>query len=425
MSRSPLPSHQGTFWLAGSAHQVPGRFAARPDARLELDGNLHGFVWPPDDENDHIHGLVDDTPLTLFDCFDAGSHASRFGAGQDRPTHEPRYIIGGAHLPPDAEFDRVRIWYASTEAWSLGVDAGESIDLTGGGRLTVVDDGGVRWLEVVGVALRSYLDLDKAFATPLQSLLTIASGGPSARLETQVANSETDTWLPVLSSGEEAPWQPVKPQRVLLRLRSLGLAGVARWLDGAARFNPIPPMVAAAVANEDVQLERETLMLATVAEGLHAELYPDSQKMTKDEAAQIRAVAVDAVASVDPDAQHYVRSLLGNLVAPSFKTRLLELAKAAEDVAPGITGRSSHWAKAVDDVRNRYAHLSDLGFLMTERINLLIGVNLSLKWVLVALLLQEAAAADADTLRQAFRQSSDFAQYRANAALYLPAVFET
>jgi hypothetical protein len=65
-----------------------------------------------------------------------------------------------------------------------------------------------------------------------------------------------------------------------------------------------------------------------------------------------------AVATEAPDALERTRSLLAFLEEAGYKARLVDLARDADGVVPGIVGTVSRWANAVSDARNEYAHRS-------------------------------------------------------------------
>lgn len=267
-------------------------------------------------------------------------------------------------------------------------------------------------------------DLDIRIITPLRSLLTLAVGKRCNPVQIQLRNSE-GRWIDVIHRGIAEPVaKTIETSGMLAPHGILTIENVATWLSRSDTLGPLPPVVADSVAGNQHMLETELLELATVAEGLHRRLNPDSTAMTATAAESARGLAVGAVASMGEEVQRTVAAALQHISDLSFPRRLVMLAELAETAAPGITGRTNRWKRAVADSRNAFAHRLQPGFLQDEDLNQYMAVMTSLGWVLrIVLLLQTGI--DPATLANQVNAHEPFRLFRQQAAHWLPTVYRT
>lgn len=89
---------------------------------------------------------------------------------------------------------------------------------------------------------------------------------------------------------------------------------------------------------------------------------------------------------------------------------------------PGVTGQTNCWKRCVTDIRNEFAHRS-YGFLETTRIDGLLAVLRSLRWLLTGLLLLQTRLPP-DELAAQIEKHQPFVLFRQQAREWLPRVFE-
>lgn len=468
----------GRFWLADDdEHTVPGRLTlsegARP--RLELgqlltpllrelerqeqtDGTVVRTLGFADDGPDHeslvVHGALDDGALvTLVDAFTV----KREHARQDRQWLEARSALLGGHVGGrDEVYTQIRLQLRHLDTWAAlpgftleEVDpllgsatlsfrgSGPSpVSLAGGGRLDLEQVpeiefsqvrggriGRVLWLRAVDLPPMTAEDLDRRFVTPLATLLTLATGTDCPPVAVEIATGSDQPWLTEHHSGLRAAAGEVLPtHEQLLPLPALGLDRVATWLGAGEKLGPLPPVVAAAVAGPGRTLETQLLDLSTVADGLHQRVFPDSRRCSPDEASAVRQAATTAVAQVDNKLERAVDGALARLDDPSYPQRLQELADYVETAMPGVTGKTNRWKRCVTDIRHEFAHRS-YGFLETTRIDELLAVLRSLRWLLTGLLLLETDLPP-DELAARIEDHQPYVLFRRQAREWLPRVFE-
>lgn len=413
----------GRFWLADDdQHKVSGRLTLAEGAspRLELDESLtppikeldrqeqpDGTVVRtsvlaedgPDSESLAVHGKLDDGALvTLVDAFTVERKLTLFApdAGQNRQSLTARSALLGGHMATGSEvYTQIRLQLRHLDAWALpGFTVGsQQVSLAGGGRLDLEQAsngdgiGGVLWLRIVDLAPMTAADLDRRFVTPLATLLTLATDTDCPPVAVELAPGPDQPWLRVHHSGLRAAADEAFPtHKQLLPLAALGLERVGTWLGAVEQLGPLPPVVAAASVGPGRTLETQLLELATVAEGLHQRRFPDSRRLSPEQAEAAREAATNAVAEFDEKVRTAIENALKHLEDPSFRQSLKELAACVASAMPGVTGRTNHWKQRVTDARNDFAHRS-YDPLEPPRINQLLAVLHSLRWLLTGLLL--------------------------------------
>jgi hypothetical protein len=164
------------------------------------------------------------------------------------------------------------------------------------------------------------------------------------------------------------------------------------------------------------------LELTTVAEGLHRRLRPDDVRFSETEAADIRRAAVEAAARITSRAREPVEGLLRYLHEPGYRRRLNDLAQMAEPLAPGVSGHTARWKEIVFAARNEYAHRVDHGWLNDDDIDRYITVAFSLRWLLRALLLGQAAI-PSERLASRFMSHEPYQLFLEQAKQWQPKVY--
>ncbi len=470
----------GRFGLADDQHKVPGRLtlAKGLSPRLELDESLtpplkeldrqeqpdgtveRTLVFAedgPDHESLVVHGELDDGDLvTLVDAFTSARKHTVFApdADQNRQWLKARSALLGGHIGSRNEvYTRIRLQLRHLDAWaalaasrgrSILVRAGQQsrsearaspVSLADGGQLDLeqVSEtefskgrggriGRVLWLRIVDLPPMTADDLDRRFVTPLATLLTLATDTDCPPVAVEIATGAEQPWLTVHHSGLRAAAEEVRPTyKQLLPLEALGLDRVATWLGAVEKLGPLPAAVAAAVAGQGRTLETQLLELSTVAEGLHRRLFPDSRRLSDEQAEAARQAAKTAVEELDESVRTAMEGALKHLEEPSFPQRLAQLAESVAATMPSVTGQTNRWKRCVTKVRNDLAHRSR--FLEMPSIDELLAVRGSLRWLLTGLLLLQTGL-PREELAARFEVHQPYMSFRRQARGWLPPVFQ-
>lgn len=480
---------RGHFWLLGAeTRKVPGELTLGPgspelvtDAMLTPSVKVMESVTAPDgstsrgvvpatgeDEPLTVHGEIEfcvgARRVTLVDCMTTGRNYSMSVASrplEGRHTLRARYAVRGDHIAgKDERFTAIRVRLRHLDEWaslpgfayahggggdhsvrferthvppvplhdcgSLDIEQPVTVDIPSavGGSLTRTV-----WLRAAQLRPTSWTDLDRTLVTPLSTLLTLATGHDCPPVEVEIDNGSGSGWLSVHSSGLGEPAaHSLNAWTMLLPLDTLGLARVAAWLARVEALGPLPPVVAAATVGELGRIETSVLELTTVAEGLARRLWPDAVRMTRDEATQAQGLAVASVVEQPDEVVKAVGTALTYLQEVGYPQRLLQLAKCAEAVVPGVVGRRtteghpSRWKKLVCSARNEFAHRLYGGWLDADRIDQYLTVTGSLQWLLTAVLLLETGV-PAGSLAEQFGQHQPYLSFLREAQAWVPRVY--
>lgn len=239
------------------------------------------------------------------------------------------------------------------------------------------------------------------------------------RLLGRKVRSGQGKWLTIHSPAErEADLDLPNP---LIRQQDLSLRHITTWLDRVEALGQLPPVVAQALTGR-IQLETRVLELATVAEGLHRRLYPETMGYSKEVADRIREAVGAALAAQQPDADNVVGGLLSHLEEVGYGQRLRHLAERAETLVPGVSGRTGRWKDLVYAARNDFAHRLRSSWLSEGDVDRYLTVAMSLRWVLQTILLGEAGLSP-DLLTERFSQHTPYRLFLTQAAVWQPKVY--
>ncbi|MDQ3405253.1 MAG: hypothetical protein M3548_17985 [Actinomycetota bacterium] len=463
-------SMSGLFWKPDAPDKhVPGRlYRTEEGIRVQLFDDLRpgpSYVpTAPDDENtsyEEVPSPHQDDPLTLHGHLSGGHRvtACECITVQSRETWSsqqvaeyvltPRHVLFGGHTTGlDQEFTGIKIRTAGLDEWaelpgftrsrsndntfhiSLRSEAPEPVSLLSGASLALTQtpqftpltprSGAITretWLKITGLAPATSQQLDSSILTPLTTLICLCTGqdDPATHIQLTIDGKQ---WLPLAANYLHPP-RSTKTEKPLAGLTDLGLTGVASWLDQVDRLGPLPPVVAHFSAHQrTTRLETAVLELTTVAEGLHARLFPDTRRLGEQDCDLAKKHVREAVKDLNPNIGEILRSMLTHLAEPGYTTRLRELAAAVEPAAPGICGKTNRWAAAVSTARNSYAHRT-AGMIEEEDWGALLTVIESLAWLMRCLLLLNAGLSE-ETLRQRLRHNSSYLLFLNRAAHNLP-----
>ncbi len=446
----------GRFWLPDqSENAVSGRLTL-PEAarcRLELDEALtpllrevDGGQQPsgartlvlkesgPGREHLVVHGVLEDGALvTLVDAVESRRET---GHGQDRQWLRAWSAVLGGHVSGgDEVYTRMRLRLRHIDSWA-GPGAPSPVSLGSGGWLDLEQErqsgvseieggpvGRAAWLRLVDLPPLTVEELDRCFATPLASLVTLAADTDCPPVAVEVATAPDEPWLTLHHSGLQASSEETWPwYRQLLPLPLLGLERVATWLNAVEQLGPLPPVIARAAAGSGGTLETQLLELTTVAEGLHRRLFPESRRLSEEHASAARAAVNAATSDLNEEVRAGVNAAMQHIAEPSFPRRLMELARCAESAVPGVTGQTNRWKGCVTEVRNEFAHRIK-GFLQTARIDELVAVRESLRWLLTGLLLLQTGLPPAE-LAGRLGDHQRYALFLLQARDRLPRIFD-
>lgn len=421
---------------------VPVDLAAQPEV------TIHGDLFQLNEPMSLMHaravdwqqrhgGRVADPGTQTFEGRSAliGVHADGpshlFGGVRVRLRHLDQWAGLGRYsqLTPDRDTSVLTHTFADrppaalTDGGTVGFDRELSVSARVSDAATVTPH---TYLRVQGTTARTWSGFDHRVVTPLISLLTLATGHRAGPILIEL--DHRGRWVQVIgfrTAHQEASGGPqVLAQQMLAPYGVITLDHVARWLDSVDRLGLLPPVVAHSVASGPSSLETEVLELCTVAEGLHSRLFPDGRSLPHDVAEQARTAAWHAVEFFGEDVATKMKNALTHFGDVTYPTRVDELGKLAERVAPGVTGKSTRWKRAVADSRNHFAHLSDPGFLGEGDIDKHVMVMVSLQWVLRLVLLRETSL-DENTLAQRIAHHDPFRLFIEQARQWAPPVYST
>lgn len=436
---------QGEFWLAdakgprrsgllrlepGSAPHLTLRGSLTPMTRSELvSGTGHTAVYrhvPTNDFSVHtVHGLTaEGAPISLLEAQNHGYHGGLLPDHQTQVFRGVQAVIGAHLTGRDHEFSgvRVRLQFAGEMLLPAGDPSWFApTPLQGRGAVHLEEGSDGIWLVLQGIDPLSIRGLGRRFLRPLATLLSLSVGQPVGVLALQVQHHVEGSWWPVHSGAHQAS-DPPTTTMTLLRATDLTPAVIATWLDQVDALGPLPPVVAAAMRGP-VNLERMILELTTVSEGLHRRLCPTTVRFPKDAAMAVRKAAKNAAEAALPGAGKAVDGFLSHIHEVGYGKRLEELAAMAGPAIPGVTGRSNRWKAIVYAARNDFAHRATNSWSDDATYDKYITVALSLRWLLRAVLLQQAGI-PSDVLAQRFLNCQEYQLFLEQARTWQPRIYD-
>jgi hypothetical protein len=465
----------GQFWLPGAQDDpTPGRLYRTTDGiRIQLFKDLRpGPSYKPVGNGTEkswyevIESPRVDDPITLYGHI--GNRVGKITAYHCRTVDsttdmfdkfgkyvlEPQLLVFGAHLATDdQQYVGVRVRTMDMDEWanlngiysskaedgtrSLNyryIEAG-SATLNNGAMLSVhqamtltglsVRGGSVTreaWLEVVNLPATTWVEIDRQIVTPLTSLVTLCVGQVN-ELSGIELTVDGDEWLSVAADFIRYSGPRVGRLEHLALLADVKLTGIATWLNKVEQLGPLPPVIARFSAHQSrVKVETELLEMTTVAEGLHARLYPDERRLDEATCDDVRSRVLGSVEDMENRVGNILRGMLEHLSDPSYPSRLKGLARRIGEMAPGICGKSNKWAEEVSAARNKYAHRS-AGFLEKDDVDALLTVIESLRWLLRVVLLLETGL-DEDFVKAKLLDVSGYHLFRKRAIENMSKVYE-
>lgn len=469
----------GQFWSpSASDERIPGRlYRTSDDIRLQLfkdlrpgpsyvprhqDGQATVYEVVPSPNVDSpitIHGSIGQLvgPITALECVTMRATSLVLGRGPAEYILAPLGIIFGGHTSgPHQRFTGVRIRTKDLDEWAgqpgfsatLSEDGAQSLNykkasttpiaLANGAAVSLHQDfsmtsppsfrgGSMRrrvWLQVTDLAPATWSEVNRQILTPLTSLISLCLGEVNHPTDVQLT-IDGNEWVQ-FACKEFMAAEPSSRYEELATLHDLRMQGVATWLDKVEQLGPLPPVVATFAAKKQVtRLETELLEMTTVAEGLHARLFPDDRRLEESACEEIRSRVLDALSDLDDDgrAASILRGMLRHLSEPGYDRRLKGLAGYVADVAPQTCGNVSKWASEVSNARNSYAHRS-AGFLGEHNIDALFTVLESLRWLLRCVLLKETGL-HGSTLATKVAAASAYRLFLSRARENLPKIYNS
>ncbi|MET7468418.1 HEPN domain-containing protein [Micromonospora sp. NPDC005599] len=471
----------GRFWFADNPDLiVPGTLdltGRRP--RVELLGALSAFVqevpssapgtrtYEPADPSAPrtIQGALmgSKTVVTLCNAYQVKHTVKGFTLSFDEPNSglqqeviEGAYAVVGAHIEGlETQFQQIRFRIAGQDAWchhvglSMEHDAeGIRINYAEPDTLSaaLTDTSGVlsldasatfcfpriagsfietkTWLRVsidAGISIR---EAWRRYVLGSSVLLTLLNDRDCPPVAFQVKSPEDGLWCDVVVPGLKDDPLDLRSAKIddpsLISRQQLGLGRLARWFELIEALRPLPHLAAGTIEHGGRTVQNQLLELATAAEGLHRRLYPDERQLTPVETGQ----AIEAVTD-SPINEEAKRLILGALriylSEPSFPKRLQRLAEDVSLVAPGITGRTNRWYRAISDARNGFAH-SLRGEESDDTLFSHLTLTKSIRWLITARLLMELDV-PIEILKLAFERFERYQQFLRNAKRDCPRVY--
>lgn len=466
----------GLFWLPHLPNvTVSGRLIVDSDGATHVE--LLGSITPEYEVVSHdettgefttvpakdpadfiIHGLVADTPraVSLLECRTSRRTTTHAAAGVlEQQTVRAGRLLRGHHLTAADRFTGLRLRVAGIDAWAALPDAivtrGEDgrlevvlepltvtkVETTCGAELTLNvrsawrQSGGrtsterETWIQLTKISERAYRQVDAEYINAILSFLGLAIGKSVPLSAVQVLHGTT--WVTVIHPGiTDGPATAVTSHDVILPLAYTGLSAVSAFLDVYRLVGPAAPITRDALSNQrKTTIDTQILELTTVAEGLHRRLYPQQERMSKEDAKRIRSLIADALKhETEPRYVDVAKgTVLGFLNEPNYKSRLEHLSNEATTATPGLFGNQQQWIKRVYEARNSFAHRTS-GFIDETQIDEMYAISESLTWMFWCLLLLRSKIAP-ETIRERIAQHQPYQYFLRNARETVPSIYAT
>lgn len=464
-----MAAETGEFWLPGSPDKtVRGELSIDDKGRVQvhLMGSLTSALQvvgfnpttgatksqPADDPpNFHIHGVLAESPrkVTLFDCWTP----HRDGPFGDQVIGAGR-MFRGAHLLGSEKYSAVRVRVRDIDVWASLPDPkidripGVGIEvrlnfadippapLREGGELGIEDvlyngwtlHSGVRvrrevWVVARGLEGFEYREIDANFVTPIAGYLSMALGETAPLVGLQIQHG--DQWIDVIHGGMKphAGWSE-KHREPLLPLWVADLNVLSSFLDVYRKVSAAVPVIRDLLSNSrGLTLDTQVLELTTLAEGVHENLFPEDERMSKADAKRVRGLVKTALEKeANPRYADIVNgTVLSYLNKPNYKSRLTRLAAEVEVAMPGVCGDRDEWVKRVDAARNNFAHRKE-GFITADSIDEMLAIAQSLRWALMGNILL-ASKVPADVLKERLKNDSRYFYFLRTVRSAAPDIF--
>lgn len=471
-----MDTESGLFWRPDDPETVvPGRLMTTDDGvtKAELmgpitpamkvqshdpDTGLTTMVPADDPTNLIIHGVVAGGPnaVSLIDCWTSSRTTTDTRAGpiEVQTVQAGRLVRGDFISGNDARFTGVRLRVAGIDAWAGlpggRIEKGEdgrvalhldpfnvaSVTTASGAKLTLNQQMATRWrasgeitakravwFQLTDLGERSYRQIDAEYVTPIVGYLSFALGASLPLTALQLLYG--DNWVSVTHGRMTAePVEPPSNREVLLPLRVAGLDVVSAFLDVYRKVGPAIPITQDALSNErNATLDTQVLELTTVAEGLHRDLYPEQERIPKDDAARVRDLIAEALKDEsDPRFKDIASGTVLNFLAePNYKSRLKRLAEDIKEAMPELCGDQKKWIERVNDARNSFAHRKS-GFIDESLIEEMYVISQSLKWLFWGVVLLTSGVT-AETLKERIEQHQRYYHFLQNARETVPTIY--
>ena len=212
------------------------------------------------------------------------------------------------------------------------------------------------WLLAENFGGLTFAEISSRYLTPLVSALTMCIGvaSPVTAVQLKSDNRWCELWYRRIA---ELPSTSINAHDVLLPLPVVGIDVIANFVDISELTGPVAPVIADADSGlRRAALETQVLELTTVAEGVHRSLFDSVQRLSNPEVGRIRQLVAIALAFEPERHAQIVQGFLNYLEEPNYKTRLRGLSSLAEELLPGVTGRTNRWVTLTDRARNSFAH---------------------------------------------------------------------
>jgi hypothetical protein len=369
-------------------------------------------------------------PVTLHGELEEGVQVSLLEArgrthpdkGAPRQRYEAQYMVEGAHVTREQTYRNVRLRLSLPASWRH-VAAGQSVRLADGSVLSVVEDESQRWLDYRSAEPLRLRSMASKIVAGCQVLASLAfkehDEDDVTVLATQLQIDDGDPWLRVVSRNLYAnipdEFSP------LLTTDELTLDRVAKWLPLHETLDDLDWAVAEPPTGP---IQTSLLARASVAEGVHRRLFPESRRfdLTKGALKNIREElrdrgtelfrqhGIDDKTRTDKcisDALNYMNDI-------SFRDRVDEMVAVVNNVAPIVLAAIPDSSRQLVRARNDLAHYGESHNTESfeAKIDRWTVFYLAIPWMLRVILL-ERAGVEPETLRNALDESMAFAYYRA------------
>ncbi|MFI7528619.1 hypothetical protein [Nocardia salmonicida] len=311
-----------------------------------------------------VYGISDDgVELSLFRAQGGGDGVSLFrDYGQD---YGVGLVVIGAHLEGHGNCIGVRFRFKYFPFAHL-VDEGCDLKSTGGGgHLAIVDDSNDCWIELrfnSGIAVE---DVGSIALYPCITFARTILGVDLEPVEIQVRVNEHH-WLDWVS-GHRHRAQKGR-LRPLADRKDITVDHLGAWVDLCASTDGL--VTAVADFDGSAAIEAQTMVLCSIAEGVHRKLFRQSVEYPELTKAQLRAVrrtmreaGMEALRGYGIDDQERFNRLNGPLSMigdAKYKVRMSELQEVSDRYFSEITSQFDDWPTAMQKARNDLIHSLDI-----------------------------------------------------------------
>ncbi|KXP03504.1 hypothetical protein AXK60_16935 [Tsukamurella pseudospumae] len=290
------------------------------------------------------------------------------GTGPFPPQYQPRFVVLGAHVSTDTDYQRMRFaidaQYLLPQVWAH-TEREASVsrpDVAGTIRPLYAED--QWWLEYEAADPRPLRAMIDSIAHATTVLIKLAFNWAVTLTDVRLQLPDDEEWLQVVSARSWESSRDGLPGDTPMALESLTLGRLGTFIDLHDRLDALSDPVA-----NDVNGPIQATMLtnASVAEGIHRRLWDHRKRFELTEGVSLRPVRRAAIAAGtakfvelsitdEKTAGQALQDGLQFLNEISFKHRVQDLAAEAASICPEIFEAVPDFPDKLTKARNELAH---------------------------------------------------------------------